>query len=313
MCFTYTKYITKDNKKRCKMPALMLKLDGFVCGTIINRPSKAIKTPYVADILPFQQDIHVLGHTASLGCCGLSDKGASIVMAPVPKTNKNSKSSKNNDNTNSNKLSCEYKVCLSVISERDSEIVVGIHPKLAEDLAESAIKNNLLGRLQNVKKYKRETTIYVEGKVDSRFDFTGIDCNNVPFIMEVKNVPLADYEDITAKDRKNKCYDDRDINSKVAYFPDGYRKKSTMPVSPRALKHIKELTLIKRESITRCIMCYVIQRTDVECFQPSIIDPEYRAAVKEAVEAGVEIITLVVQWTKGGEAHFVRDDLPINI
>ena len=147
--------------------------------------------------------------------------------------------------------------------------------------------------------------------MDSRFDFTGIDCNGVPFIMEVKNVPLADYEDITAKDRKNKCYDDRDINSKVAYFPDGYRKKSTDTVSPRALKHIRELTLIKRESITRCIMCYVIQRTDVECFQPSIIDPEYRAAVKEAVEAGVEIITLVVQWTKDGEAHFIRDDLPI--
>ena len=197
------------------------------------------------------------------------------------------------------------------IRERGAEIVVGIHPKLAENLAESAIKNNLLSRLQNVRGYKRETTIYVAGKVDSRFDFTGIDCNGVPFIMEVKNVPLADYEDITAKDRKHKCYDDRDINSKVAYFPDGYRKKSTDTVSPRALKHIRELTLIKRESITRCIMCYVIQRTDVECFQPSIIDPEYRAAVKEAVEAGVEIITLVVQWTKDGEAHFVRDNLPI--
>jgi DNA-binding sugar fermentation-stimulating protein len=129
--------------------------------------------------------------------------------------------------------------------------------------------------------------------------------------MEVKNVPLADYEDITAKDRKNKCYDDRPYDSKVAYFPDGYRKKSSDPVSPRALKHIRELTLIKKESITRCIMCYVIQRTDVNQFQPSIIDPEYRQAVKEAVEAGVEIITLVIKWTRDGEAYFVRDDLPM--
>jgi DNA-binding sugar fermentation-stimulating protein len=221
-------------------------------------------------------------------------------MSPVPKTNKKT-----------DKISCEYKVYLAVICERGAEIVIGMHPKLAENLAESAIKNNLLSRLQNVRGYKRETTIYVPGKVDSRFDFTGIDGNGVPFIMEVKNVPLADYEDITAKDRKNKCYDERDVNSKVAYFPDGYRKKSTDTVSPRALKHIRELTLIKRESKTRCIMCYVIQRTDVDCFQPSIIDPEYRAAVKEAVEAGVEIITMVVQWTKDGEAHFVRDDLPI--
>jgi DNA-binding sugar fermentation-stimulating protein len=60
-------------------------------------------------------------------------------------------------------------------------------------------------------------------------------------------------------------------------------------------------------------MCYVIQRTDVAKFQPSIIDPEYRAAVKEAVAGGVEIITLVVKWTKSGEAHFIRDDLYVNI
>ena len=131
--------------------------------------------------------------------------------------------------------------------------------------------------------------------------------------MEVKNVPLADYEDITAKERKNKCYDTWDYDSKVAYFPDGYRKKSTDPVSPRALKHVRELTLIKKESKTRCLLCFVIQRTDVNRFQPSNIDPEYREAVIEAIKAGVEMITLVVQWTKKGEAFFVRDDLPISI
>ena len=58
-------------------------------------------------------------------------------------------------------------------------------------------------------------------------------------------------------------------------------------------------------------MCYVIQRTDVNRFQPSVLDPQYREAVKLAVEAGVEIIRLVVQWTKQGEAYFVRDELPI--
>jgi DNA-binding sugar fermentation-stimulating protein len=56
-------------------------------------------------------------------------------------------------------------------------------------------------------------------------------------------------------------------------------------------------------------MCYVIQRTDIDRFQPSVLDSQYREAVKLAVEAGVEIITLVVQWTKQGEAYFVKDDL----
>jgi DNA-binding sugar fermentation-stimulating protein len=282
--------------------SFMLKIPNLIEGTVFKRPSKFIKSPYVADIIPINLDNSILAHTASLGCCGLADKDATILMSLIPKTNKLT-----------DKLCCEYRVYLSIIREKGSEIIVGIHPKLAEDLTEISLKNNLLSRLLNVRRYKRETYICVEGKVDFRFDFSGIDCNGVPFIMEVKNVPLADYEDITATERKKKCYDERDVNSKVAYFPDGYRKKSTMPVSPRALKHIRELTLIKGESKTRCIMCYVIQRTDINRFQPSIIDPEYRSAFKEAMEAGVEIITLVVQWTREGEAYFVRDDLPISL
>jgi len=281
----------------------MLKIDNLIEGIVCKRPSAFIKTPYVADIIPSGKESSILGHTASLGCCGLADVGATILMAPVISKKKD------------DKLHCDYRVYLSIIKERGQEIIVGIHPKLAEDLTESAIKNNLLSSLQNVKCYKRETTIYVEGKVDSRFDFSGIDMNGIPFIMEIKNVPLADYEDISAKDRKKKglLYDDREINTKVAYFPDGYRKKTEDTVSPRALKHISELTLIKKESKTRCIMCYVIQRTDIESFQPSILDSQYRDAFYNAMSAGVEVITLVVNWTREGEAYFVKDNLKINV
>lgn len=285
---------------------LLFKIDNLIEGEIIKRPSKYIKTPYVADILPINETNEILGHSASLGCCGLADTGAKILMAPIV----NNKS-KNHKYKNKNQLSCTYRVYLSILKEKNNEIIIGIYPKLAEQIVESALKNNFLSKLKNIKSYKKETTIYVEGKVDSRFDFTGIDCNGIPFILEVKNVPLADYEDITAKERKHKCYDNREINSKVAYFPDGYRKKSTEVVSPRALKHINELTLIKRESITRCITCYVIQRTDVNRFQPSIIDMDYRKAVQNAIKSGVEIITLVVSWNRLGEVYFVKDDLPI--
>jgi len=277
---------------------LLLKIDNLLEGTVIKRPSKIIKTPYVADVKCDEGEIDILAHTASLGCCGLADVGATILMAP----------------SDNDKVKCSHKIYLSIFKENDKggyETIIGIHPKLAENLTESALKKGLLQRLPNIKSYKRETKIFVEGKVDSRFDFSGIDGNGIPFIMEVKNVPLADYEDITAKDRKKKCYDDCDPLTKVAYFPDGYRKKSADPVSPRALKHIRELTLIKSESKTRCIMCYVIQRTDVNRFQPSVIDPEYREAFRVAVEAGVEIITMVIMWTRDGEAYFVRDDLPI--
>ena len=281
--------------------SLLLKINNLVEGEIIKRPSKYIKSPYVADIKICSSDNLILGHTASLGCCGLADVGAHVLMSPVSKKN-----------NNTNKICCEYRVYLSVIREKGSEIIVGIYPKLAEELTEIAIKNNLLSKLQNIKTYKKETTIFVPNLVDSRFDFSGIDENGIPFILEVKNVPLADYEDLAAKDRKKMCFDNRNINSKVSYFPDGYRKKTTDTISPRALKHINELALIKRMSKTRCIMCYIIQRTDVDRFQPSIIDPEYKKAL-DAVNSGVEIITMVVQWTREGEAYFIKDNLHISI
>lgn len=281
---------------------LLLKINNLVEGEIIKRPSKYIKSPYVADIKICSSDNLILGHTASLGCCGLADVGAHVLMSPVSKKK-----------NNTNKICCEYRVYLSVIREKGSEIIVGIYPKLAEELTEIAIKNNLLSKLQNIKTYKKETTIFVPNLVDSRFDFSGIDENGIPFILEVKNVPLADYEDLAAKDRKKMCFDNRNINSKVSYFPDGYRKKTTDTISPRALKHINELALIKRMSKTRCIMCYVIQRTDVDRFQPSIIDPEYKKAFIKAVNSGVEIITMVVQWTREGEAYFIKDNLHISI
>ena len=286
-----------------------MRIDNLLEGKIVKRPSKMIKSPYVADIHPitsFDNNINetkeILGHTASLGCCGLADAGARILMTKIKQKQK----AKDNE-----KIKCEYRVYLScfVDKKRNQETIVGIHPKLAEDLTEQALSRNYLSKLQNIKAYKRETVLYVEGKVDSRFDFSGIDENGIPFIMEVKNVPLADYEDITAIERKKKNYDGCDFGSKVAYFPDGYRKKTSDPVSPRALKHIRELTLIKKESRTRCIMCYVIQRTDVNRFTISVIDPEYKEAVKNAIENGVEIITMVVEWTREGEAYFVKDYL----
>ena len=275
---------------------LVMKIENLVEGSIVKRPSKLVKSPYVADVII--NNTEILAHTASLGCCGLCEAGSSILFVPMK-------------NNNSDSKKCVYSAQLSIIHEKNHEIIIGIHPKLAELLVERCLTQNYLSILQNVKKYKRETKIFVKDKVDSRFDFSGIDKNGIPFIMEVKNVPLADYEDMLSKDRKHVSFDNRPYDSKVAYFPDGYRKKSTEPVSPRALKHIRELTLIKKESITRCIMCYVIQRDDVDRFQPSIIDPQYRDAVKEAIEVGVEIITLVIKWNRDGEAYFVKDDLTI--
>jgi len=287
------------------MASILQKIDNLFEGEVIKRPSAFIKTPYVADVISVTEQENVLAHTASLGCGGLADKSAHVLLAPCPEPKQKTKPK------NQAGLKCTHTIYLAVIKERNEEQIIGIHPKLAENIVENALTKNLLSKLQNIKKYKRETSIQIKDLVDSRFDFTGVDSEGIPFIMEVKNVPLANYEDLTASKIKNMNFDDRDINSKVACFPDGCRKKSDEPISPRALKHIRELTIIKKQTKIRCITCYVIQRTDVNRFKPSDIDPEYREAVRDAINNGVEIITLVVSWNRNGECCFVRDDLPI--
>lgn len=274
---------------------MLHQLEGLVQGDVVKRPSKHIKTPYVADVL--FNDKEVLGHSPALGCGGLADVGSSIYMIPTHAKSK-----------------CDYTLYLSEYSDKDhpnDKVLVGIHPKMAEQLMEISLKKNKLTRLQNVKFYRKETMLQIPNFVHSRFDFTGVDEDGKHFILEVKNVPLADYEDLPAKERKNKSYENRDFNDKVAYFPDGYRKKTTDPISPRALKHVQELTKIRKYSKVRCLLGFVIQRDDVSCFQASVIDPQYRRAIQHAIAEGVEIFAMVIKWTEEGNAYFVTDKLPI--
>ena len=286
----------------------VLQVVGITEATILHRPS--LKCPDVnvlSDVLITKDNKEVLAHTPSMGCDGLAETDACVFVALCPPEEDELSIATNGEQFT-------HTVFLSKFKEsEENEQIIGINPNVAMEIMESAIEKNLMKILPPVKQFKRNVPMRLEGKVDSAFSFVGICNDNIPFIMEVKNVPLADYEDITAKERAKMDFSNRDFNSKVAYFPDGYRKKSSDPVSPRALKHIRELTLIKSETNTRCIMCYVIQRTDANRFQPSVIDPEYRNAFKEAINAGVEIITMVVKWTKQGEAYFVRDDLPISL
>lgn len=274
---------------------MLYQLENLVEASVLKRPSKHIKTPYVADVL--LNNTEVLGHSPSLGCGGLADVGSTVFMTPAKEKSK-----------------CDYTFYLSEVSDEDhpdEKIIVGIHPKIAETLMEICLTRNLLSKLQNVRGYRRETKLNIPYLVNSRFDFTGIDENGRNFILEVKNVPLADYEDLPAKERKHKNYKDRNFHDKVAYFPDGYRKKRNDPISPRALKHLQELTKIKKISNVRCLLGFVIQRSDVSCFQASVIDPQYKEAFKIAIETGVEIFAMVIQWNKAGEATFVTDQLPI--
>lgn len=279
----------------------MYQLPELTYGTIIKRPSATCKTPYVADVTIHNNaesdSASILAHTPALGCCGLSDKNSCVYMTQA--TSKNV---------------CSYKVQLASLYEPkiNKHILVGINPKLAEELVLCSLQQNLLGFLKDLKQFQREKKIE---NTNSRFDFVGIDADDKPFIMEVKCVPLADYVDCTAKERKSygsDAFDSVPYNQKIAYFPDGYRKTAKDPVSPRALKHLRDLMMLSSQNTYRTIMCYVIQREDVGSFQPSVIDAAYRSTFYEARDSGVEMHAIQFKWNEDGSATLLNDNLKIN-
>lgn len=286
---------------------MLHKLNDLILVKIVSRPSKVCKTPYVADI-ELEDGTIVQAHCASLGCCGLCEKDCYVYASPMKSNCAQSKSKV-----------CSYKIYLAnfyeekVISNQviTNNQLIGIDPKLAETLVENALTQNYLKTLMHIKTYKREVCL-----LNSRFDFVGIDEHGKYFVLEVKNVPLADYADVSSVERKkmikNGDFANLDINKKISYFPDGYRKKKGEVVSERALKHINELAEISHSKIIRPIICFVIQRTDVSSFQASLLDPIYKTAFNDAISQGVEVIVLVVSWNAQGEASFVTCELPVN-
>ena len=237
---------------------------------IIKRPSKDCKSPYVADLNILNTNENTLAHTPALGCCGLTDNNSSVYALKKENSKK-----------------CTHSVELSIL---ENNKLVGCNPKMAELLIDRSLQKNYLSFLKNVKNYRREKKIK-----NSRYDFYGVDENNIEFVMEVKNVPLAKMNEET--------------NEMISFFPDGYRKSKKEVVSPRALKHIQELEELKieKKDNIRCILCFVIQRNDISSFMLSENDQIYKNAVLKAKCNGVEIRQVVFEWYSNGEAHYIKE------
>ena len=268
----------------------LLQLQNILEAYIIKRPSSISKTPYVADIIT-NNDYTTCCHTPSLGCCGMADAGSTVITTPIK----------------SKKCISEYRAELSIFSDDKGSIVVGINPKLAEDIAAKCLEKNLFQNLK-VESFSSQKTY-----MNSRFDYAGIDENGKEFVLEIKNVPQADYVDTDKKERKNytKEINNAKFDEKIAYFPDGFRKKAKDVISPRALKHVQELEILAKTTKIRAMLCFIIQRSDTSFFQTSHIDPIYREAVYKAWKNGVEIKTIQVQWNKKGTCTFMRNDIPV--
>jgi len=154
---------------------------------VINRPSKIIKSPYMADIKINNKE--ELAHSPSLNLCGLIDKNTNVLVSTCFNNCRKSK----------------YTIELV----KYNKIIIGANPLFA-----NKIFSKFYTKFDEFKDYKiekKEVSIY-----DSRLDFL-LKKNNEKFYVEIKNVPLVKIENnITTsifpdgyKKSNNVCVSDR--------------------------------------------------------------------------------------------------------
>jgi len=135
---------------------------------------------------------------------------------------------------------------------------IGVNTMHPNKLAKEAIKDGTIAELQGYTEIKSEQKYGDNSRIDLLLRGNGkADC-----YVEVKNVTLVEDNEYR--------------------FPDA--------VTARGLKHLRELMEIKRKG-GRAVMLFIIQRGDGALFRPAAdIDPAYAEGLKEARDAGVEIM-----------------------
>jgi len=139
-------------------------------------------------------------------------------------------------------------------------VMVGINTGLPNALVAEAIAAGAIPELGGYASVRREVAYGEEG---SRVDLVLQDPRREPCYVEVKNVTAA-------------------VSGRVALFPDA--------VSERGARHLRELMRLKAAGL-RPVQVYCVQRGDVAEVRPAdAIDPDYGRTLRQALEAGVEVM-----------------------
>ena len=140
------------------------------------------------------------------------------------------------------------------------KVLVGINTGLPNALVAEAIAAGTIRELAGYSSIRKEVTYGEEG---SRVDLVLEAPRRKPCYVEVKNVTAA-------------------ASRGVALFPDC--------VSERGSRHLRELIRLKAQGL-RPVQVFCVQRGDVREVRPADgIDFEYGRLLREAIDAGVEVL-----------------------
>lgn len=264
------------------MNTLLYKYDILIeGGKLIYRPSKNVKSPYMADIIIENQES--LAHCPALGISGLLNNSSVFLC------------SKNEDSKRKSKYTIEL---VYLPSTKNITVLTNTNPHFGNRIFKSIIDNNLIPEYVDYKKFKAEKKYK-----SSRFDFYIKKHDNKEEFIEIKSVLLCNFNKNDYPDYiKNP---EITSNGKGAIFPDGFRKNKNVPISERAIKHLETLEDCKLNNYDASLY-FIIQRNDCDYFKPSDVDQFYSEAIKKAKKNNVNIKAISVEWTAIGECRFVK-------
>jgi sugar fermentation stimulation protein A len=245
--------------------------------TVVNRPSKTIKSPYVADIR-LEDGTLALCHSPGLGCSGLVSAGRTIYVSKAANTN----------------AKTAYTAQVSVSEDEEGSYYVGIHPMVSQMVA-----SKLLDKIATDVTWRSEVAV----NEHTRLDFVGTGPNGNKTYVEVKNAMITHSSaGLSARHKRR------------AVFPEGYRKSLTDTVSPRAVKHAETLAeLVRQPDTEAAYLVFIVPRDDCNAgLELNALDPIYCKAVTQALLAGVKVRVFGLRFLMDGSIEFNKK-LPLFI
>lgn len=246
---------------------MLFTLPELTRATVVSRPSKVIKSPYVADIRVGDDLSVVQCHSPGLGCGGMVAAGTTVYVS-----------------RNAGDTKTSYTTHVAEVVDSDGTVYVGIHPMISQKIA-----GLLLDRICLDVCWKTEVAC-----LDSRLDFVGDCANGKKVYVEVKNAMIC--KDLSVG-----------RGSRRALFPDGYRSPGSITTSPRAVKHAETLTaLAKLQDTEAAYLVFIVPRDDCGGLELNRADPVYCSAVLTALRAGVKVVVFGLTYKKDGAIDFYK-------
>lgn len=250
---------------------MLFALPPLLVAAVEARPSKTLKSPYVADVCITEEcSTEQKGwcHSPGLGCSGLVAPGRRILVSTA----------------SSSSVKTRWTARLAFYEDSEGPFLIGIHPLDCQKAA-AGLLDGLLTPEQGDARWSSEVCV----DAHTRIDFMGVMTNNKKVYVEVKTAMISHQ---TERPRVERC----------AVFPEGPRRSAAVAISPRAVKHCNTLSVLARHPNTAAaILLFVVPRIDCEAglyINPT--DTVYCAAVRDAIASGVEVRVVGLRPTEAG-------------